>query len=260
MLENKLIVYDDSCPMCKLYTQGFVRMRILTPEHRVGFAHADAPTMAQLDLNRARHEIPLLDIQTGEVTYGMDTLFCLIGHRFPVFTPLFRLPRFRALIYSVYQIVTYNRRVIAGCAPPREGFNCAPDFNKPVRLRYLRFAIGTWIVLLMGVIGTALWANQYVLAGLLAVCGVGQSVRLKQSRQMRCFWDKVGGVATNHLLFGLLLAPSLLPLPALARWINFGVAGTVTLLDAQRRKRNCGNCLCSQKRPRKTPNKSTANE
>ncbi len=248
MLENKVIIYDDSCPMCKLYTQGFVRMGILTPNHRIGFARADAVHTAQLDLNRARHEIPLLDMQTGEVIYGMDALFCLIGHRFPIFTPLFRMPRFRALIYGFYQIVTYNRRVIAGCAPPHEGFNCAPDFNKAVRLRYLRLAICGWAALVCGVIGATLLADQRLLASLLVVCLGIQTVRLVQSRQTRCFWDKMGGTATNNLLFGLLLMPSLLPLPEPARWLNIGLAATVALLDARRRKRNCGNCLCNQKR------------
>ncbi len=248
MLENKVIIYDDSCPMCKVYTQGFVQMRILTADHRVGFARADAVYTAQLDLNRARHEIPLLDTQTGEVLYGMDALFCLIGHRFPIFTPLFRMPRFRTLIYSFYQIVTYNRRVIAGCAPPREGFNCAPDFNKAVRLRYLRLAVVGWLLLICGMMGMAWFANQRLLAGMLAVCLGIQGIRFSQSSRTRCFWDKMGGVATNHLLFGLLLVPSLLPLPEPARWTNFGIAATVAFLDARRRKRNCGNCLCNQKR------------
>ena len=33
--------------------------------------------------------------------------------------------------------------------------------------------------------------------------------------------------------------------------LNFGVAATVAYLDARRRKHNCGNCLCNQKRSRR---------
>ena len=250
MLEHKVILYDDSCPMCKAYTQGFVQMGILTAEHRVGLAHAAPNYTTHLDLNRARHEIPLLDTQTGEVTYGMDALFTLIGYRFPVFMPLFRLPRFRALVYGLYQIVTYNRRVIAGCAPPRDGFNCAPDFNRPVRLRYLRIALSAWIILLSGATLAALLSRQTALAAALIGGGTIQAFRLNRTRRTRCAWDKAGGLATNNLLFGLLLTPSLLPLPPAARWLNFALAATVALVDAARRQQNCKQCTCGAKAAR----------
>lgn len=247
MLEHKVIVYDDNCPMCKLYTQGFVRLGILTLEHRVGFAHAPSDYTALLDLNRARHEIPLLDTLTGEVTYGMDALFLLIGHRLPFLRPLFRSPRFRALVYSLYQIVTYNRRVIAGCAAPREGFNCAPDFHRPMRLRYLRLALVSWALLLGGVAVSAWFARQPLLLALLLIGAGVQALRWRLPLRSRCAWDRLGGLATNNLLFALLLIPSLLPLPAPARWANLLLAGVVTLLDALRRQRNCRNCLACQK-------------
>ena len=40
MLEDKVIVYDDSCPMCKIYTYWFVAVGLLKQENRVGFATA----------------------------------------------------------------------------------------------------------------------------------------------------------------------------------------------------------------------------
>lgn len=246
MLTNKVILYDDSCPMCKVYTQGFVRMGILTPDHRVGMARASADTMQRLDLKRARHEIPLLDTQTGKVTYGMDALFLLIGHRFPIFTPLFRNAPFRALVYAFYQLVTYNRRVIAGCAPPREGFDCAPDFNRAARLRYLRLALASWVLLLGSAAFAVYHSHLFALLALLLTGAGIQTVRFAQALRRHCFWDKAGSYATNNLLFGLLLTPSLLPLPASLRWINFGVAAGITVVDAIRRQRNCRRCL-SQK-------------
>lgn len=55
MQSEKVIVYDDSCPMCRLYTYGFVMWGLLKPEHRVGFAAAPADLMASIDLTRGRH-------------------------------------------------------------------------------------------------------------------------------------------------------------------------------------------------------------
>lgn len=244
MLDNKVILYDDNCPMCRVYTQGFVRMGILAPQGRVGLAHAPSDLIAPLDLDRARHEIPLLDTQTGVVTYGMDALFTLIGHRFPVFHSLFRHARFRALIYSVYQLVTYNRRVIAGCAPTRGGFDCAPDFNRVVRLRYLRFALCVWAALGLGVTGAAIAAHQVGLAGLLLAVLIGQGADVRQMPRNRRAWDRIGGFATDNLLFGLLIAPSLLPLSPALRWTNFGAALCLTLLDVAHRERSRRACRC----------------
>jgi len=143
-LDDKVIVYDDACPICKAYTAGFVKVGWL--KHRSGFAGATPEMLARIDLNRARHEIPLLDTQTGEVVYGLDALFLIIGEKWPVFRPLFRSRWFRALLYPLYQIITYNRRVIAGGRAPQTGFDCAPDVNLFYRWLYIFLAgsVAAW--------------------------------------------------------------------------------------------------------------------
>jgi hypothetical protein len=238
MLENKVIVYDDSCPMCRAYTSGFVRMGILQAQNRVGFAHAAPGITCHLDLTRARHEIPLVDLQTGEVTYGIDALFLVITHRYPVFTRLFKSARFRASVYSLYQLVTYNRRVIAGCAPPCDGFDCAPDFHPGARLRYLRLALTLWLLITLGVLWRDTAGHRYLLATLLA-CAIGaQSIRLVLALRSRHPWDQLAGVATNGLLCALLLSPSVFALPVAGAWGNFVGALLIGGADAVRRRRN----------------------
>lgn len=139
ILENKVIVYDDVCPMCNAYTAGFVRLGWL--KHRTGFADAAPELLQKIDLDRARHEIPLLDTQTGEVTYGTNALFLILGERMPFFKPLFYNRIFRSAVYQLYQIVTYNRRIIAGSAAPKTGFDCAPDVNLFYRWLYIGLAV-----------------------------------------------------------------------------------------------------------------------
>ncbi len=145
--DNKIIVYDDVCPMCRAYTSGFVRLGWL--KHRTGFADAPEELLGQIDLDRARHEIPLLDTGTGEVVYGLDALFLILGKRMPFLKPLFRNRLFRGFLYQLYQIVTYNRRVIAGSRAPETGFDCAPDVNLFYRWLYigLATATATWLFL-----------------------------------------------------------------------------------------------------------------
>lgn len=136
-LDSKVIVYDDVCPLCKAYTSGFVRAGWLRPENRIGFAEAPAELIGQIDVDRARHEIPLYDRITGETLYGKEALFFILGEAIPIFRPLFRIRLFRVFIFCLYQIITYNRRIIANSRPPAKGFDCAPDFNAFYRWLYI---------------------------------------------------------------------------------------------------------------------------
>ena len=151
-LEHKVIVYDDVCPLCNAYTGCFLKLGWL--QQRSGFAAADPALLNQIDLDRARHEIPLHDTRTGQTLYGLDALFLILGTRFPVLQPLFRNRLFRWMVKQLYQVITYNRRIIAGSRAPAEGFDCAPDVNP----FYRRFYIG------LATSGTAL-ALRPVLAG-----------------------------------------------------------------------------------------------
>lgn len=138
-LDHKVIVYDDACPMCKAYTAGFVKAGWL--KQRTGFSNIPPEIMAGIDLNRARHEIPLLDTKTGEVVYGLQALFLILGERMPLLRPLFKADWFKKLWYPIYQIITYNRRIIAGSSAPSTGFDCAPDVNLFYRWLYIGLAV-----------------------------------------------------------------------------------------------------------------------
>ena len=139
MLENKVIVYDDSCPMCKIYTYWFVAVGLLKQENRVGFATASPEITANIDMDRGRHEIPLYDRATGETIYGLTTMTHILASRWVWMTPVFESKPFLWTFHPIYQIITYNRRVIAGCKHCC-GFDCAPDLNKFYRSVYLGIA------------------------------------------------------------------------------------------------------------------------
>ncbi len=239
MLSDKIILYDDSCPMCSLYTQAFVRLRLLGPENRVGLAGAGEQYLAHLDLDRARHEIPLLDRETGEVVYGIDALFLIISHRFPILRYLFRLRLFRAPMNGLYQIVTYNRRFIAGTAAPCSGFNCAPDFSLKYRSIYLALAFAAWAGLLYGFLRNTVKIDDPALHGaVLTACSL-QLLALACGARARRRWDYMSSIATNALIFGLLLLPlPILSLPTAGLAALLVCAIAITALDYGRRIRN----------------------
>jgi hypothetical protein len=195
-LENKMLVYDDACPMCQAYTAGFIKMGWL--ERRAGFAEATPEMLAQLDLNRSRHEIPLLDTATGEVRYGLDALFLILGEHMPVFKPLFRNRFFRAPLYQLYQIITYNRRIIAGSVSAKTGFDCAPDVNVLYRWVYILLALSTGAWLLVPAALPAGWMGTSLLAfhGITLLAGLAVSKKL----------DYLGHWATIWLVNGLVFS------------------------------------------------------
>ncbi len=155
-LENKVIIYDDVCPLCKAYTAGFVKLGWL--EKRTGFTDAPPEMLANIDLDRARHEIPLYDTVTGKTHYGLDALFLILGNKMPVFRPLFGTRIFRWVLYQFYQLITFNRRLIAGSSSPASGFDCAPDVNIFWRSVFLFLMVGGGLFFAKPIIG--LWATE----------------------------------------------------------------------------------------------------
>ncbi|WP_395091085.1 hypothetical protein [Armatimonas sp.] len=217
MLANKVILYDDSCPLCQLYTEGFVRLGVLPRAGRVAFGKAPEQcpeAFGKLDIRRARLAIPLVDRVTGEVIYGLDSLFVLVGHKAAWLKPVLRQDWLKATIWPLYRLISYNRRQIAGCEPPPTPFDCRPELHSGWRLAWLTIALSGWLAGVVSV-GTlpVLTISMLQLMGLLFTARRG--------------WDALGSFATNCLVFAILLA--VFPL---AWW---PAALAITLLDLRRR-------------------------
>jgi len=136
--DNKVIIYDDSCPMCAWYTGIFVNNQMLPLDGRMGFTEvSQSPLLPQLDLQRARHEIPLVDTNGGATLYGLDAMVHIIGSRFPLVKWLLGVKPVHAFFTQFYHFISYNRRVIAGTAKAKQGGT--PDINLTYRIAYLVF-------------------------------------------------------------------------------------------------------------------------
>ncbi len=138
-MATPVIIYDDACPMCRGYTKLFDRFGW---SGRTSFSTLEADTMDKLDLDRARHEIPLFDPESGRIQYGIDSHMTVLGRGIPALRPLFDHPLVKAVLMPLYWLITYNRRVIAGTRPPETGFDCAPDYHVGWRVAYILLAAG----------------------------------------------------------------------------------------------------------------------
>ncbi|MEO6633573.1 MAG: DUF393 domain-containing protein, partial [Mucilaginibacter sp.] len=70
-LENHMILFDGECPMCNAYTNAFVKTGMLGANGRAAYQNGMDNVCPLIDKQRAVNEIALVNIENGEVTYGV---------------------------------------------------------------------------------------------------------------------------------------------------------------------------------------------
>jgi hypothetical protein len=207
-LVNKKIIYDDTCPMCQWYTGKFIESGVMTEGDRLSFSQLSQEYKIHLDLNRARHEIPLLDIQTGKVLYGLDGLMLIIGKVFPMFNKLLNTNACKLIIRPLYKFVSYNRRIVVPASGHKVGFDAAPDFHWGWRLFFMCFMLLMSLEIYRFHIVTLPQQldidNQYLTIGK-AFLGVNLSTILLLSLKVKTFHKKMDCFATLIVAFFLSL-------------------------------------------------------
>ena len=233
-MNNQVILYDDSCPMCRLYTGAFVRCGIMDADGRVAFSKAPPAVRGRLDLERARREIPLCDLATGQVRYGLDALFYVLGERFPAFGRLLRIRAIKAFWTPVYFWISFNRRMLAGCPPPTDGLDCGPPLHRGFWLALLAVAaLASWGAVRAS--GAALGhpaATAAVLAGLPLVWWIAGSLR---KRSMDAAFQGAGSAASAALATSVFLLLGLLIPGTVAARVVHGLAALLLVYELHRR-------------------------
>jgi predicted DCC family thiol-disulfide oxidoreductase YuxK len=143
-LNDHVILYDNECPMCDLYTNAFVKTGMLDKGGRVAFTEAtDIISKHKVSRIRACDEIALVNLRTGAVEYGVNSLMQILGNRFPWLTTLFANRIFVTLASKLYSFVSLNRKVIIPGKDIENINACRPTFNLAYRILYLAF---TWLL------------------------------------------------------------------------------------------------------------------
>ena len=140
-LENQTLLYDEDCPMCNLYTAGFIKAGMMDKNGRKPFVAITEDEQEYIDIQRATNEIALVNHHNKTVIYGIDSLLTIIGHSFPWMKKIGTTEPIYFLLKKLYKFISYNRKVII---PSREKehttLQCVPDFNFTYRYVYLVFA------------------------------------------------------------------------------------------------------------------------
>lgn len=217
-LKNHVILFDNECPMCYAYTKAFLKTGMLAQDGRAAYQEMPQNICPLVDQQRAANEIALVNTETGEVSYGIQSLFKIIAHAMPFFRPLFLFGPFIYLMRKFYAFISYNRKVIIP-AEVKEN-TIQPTFKLHYRITYLLF---TWLItayiltnyahLLTGFVPLGHKYREYfICGGQLFFQGAIISFYRKEK-----LWDYLGNMMTISFAGSLLL----LPIIILAKYFSF---------------------------------------
>lgn len=218
-LANHTIIYDDECPMCDLYTGAFVSTGLLDNNGREAWTKRKA-CPADFDSRRARNEIALVDKATGEITYGIRSLFKILANAYPALNRLFNNRYFVKAMEVFYSFISYNRKVIAPPAQFEKTGSCTPDFSAKYRVAYIIFS---WLVTSLILSSYSELLNGWIKSGdfyrEFAICGgqvLFQGLIVGAIRPGKVL-HYLGNMMTVSLMGALLLLPMLM----IAPWVQF---------------------------------------
>ncbi|TSD64050.1 DUF393 domain-containing protein [Inquilinus sp. KBS0705] len=210
-LNNHLILFDAECPMCKLYTSAFVHTGLLNKDGRAPYQQLTPDACPMVDRQRAVNEIALINQETGEVSYGINSLFKVIGAAMPWFKPLFEFAPFVWFMTKVYAFISYNRRVIIPTAT--DTYQYQPEFKLKYRLAYLIFTwaitsvvLTRYAVLLGGIMPVGNLYREFLICGGQVFFQGGIISMFNKSKR----WEYVGNMMTISFAGALLLLPVVL--------------------------------------------------
>jgi predicted DCC family thiol-disulfide oxidoreductase YuxK len=135
--KNKTLVYDDACPMCAWYSDAFVKAGMLEKEGRKAFSTASPELLNDINVQRSKNEIPLVDNETGQVWYGIDALLEILGDKIPVIKTIGKLKPVNWFLKRFYKFISFNRKVIVASLKKPDAIDCTPDFNAFYRVLFM---------------------------------------------------------------------------------------------------------------------------
>lgn len=134
---DKILIYDDDCPLCAAYTSAFVKTGLLTTEGRQSFTAVSPELLHIINWKRSINEIPLLDPATKQVWYGIDALLEILGRKCALIKTIGRVQPINWFLKKLYSFISYNRKVIVAVKTSPLKVDCTPSFNLFYRVLFM---------------------------------------------------------------------------------------------------------------------------
>lgn len=234
-MKKAILIYDDHCPLCVCYTRLFVRTGLIAPGERKAFSEISDELLTRIDFARGSNEIPLVNMETGEVHYGIDALLEVLGRKMPWIKKTGNWPGVNGFLRKLYKLVSFNRKVIVATTCGKGEIDCSPAFNIPYRMAFLVLGLifNTFMLIpVQGLLQTfpsyslSLSGLQLVHFSILAV-NLGLALCFKKEQA----FEFLGQVNMLALMVNLLLVPLILLNGFLTPlWLGICLAGIMILI------------------------------
>lgn len=241
---DKIIIYDDACPLCAAYTSAFVQTGLIDASGRKDFSHISEELTQLIDTERCKSEIPVIEEGTGKVWYGIDGLLEILGQKYPLVKKAGQVRPVKWMLNKLYRLISYNRRVIVARKATPGNFDCTPQLNTRYRFIFMALFLCFNTLMLLPVrqyvmenslfSGTGPGLLQWAHFGMVAV-----NISLFFFLPRNTAWEYIGQVNMLALILILLLVPLV--------WLNhfllmydlnnvcFGVLGCFFIHEYRRR-------------------------
>jgi predicted DCC family thiol-disulfide oxidoreductase YuxK len=135
---NAVIIYDDACPLCKTYTNAFVQTGLLKENNRLAFSNCPQNQFAFVDWQKAKNEIPLIELQNQKVLYGIDAMIAVIFQHQKWVQTILRWQPIYWTLQKLYKFISFNRKIIVTKKNRQTSVqDCTPDFHFGYRLIFI---------------------------------------------------------------------------------------------------------------------------
>ncbi len=112
-LANHLLLFDAECPVCDAFSKAVVNKGMINSDGRKAYQQElDAQTCPLVDRQRAINEIALINLDTGEVSYGAESILRLYAAEYPVLKKILTFGPLMWILNKLYAFISLNRRVI----------------------------------------------------------------------------------------------------------------------------------------------------
>jgi hypothetical protein len=120
--------------LCSAYTNTFVKTGLIKKENRKNFSTITPNLLQLIDVERSKNEIPVIEVPTNKVYYGIDGLVEILSAKVPFVKPIADAKPINWGLKKIYKLISFNRRVIVATKTKVCNFNCTPQFNAKYRL------------------------------------------------------------------------------------------------------------------------------
>ena len=181
-MENKLIVYDGNCKVCVGLRDLMLVLGLVAQQECVAYHQLEPGLKEQVNPERFRNEMALLDTGGRETLYGAEGVSFIFADKLKLLKPLFRFKPFFLLFRLLYKTLAFNRYTIATPKAPAIACDCYPEAVTNYRIVYIAMAVAISVLLtaLFGVsVQDALNAGPFAAAvQMLLMAGTGWVIQI----------------------------------------------------------------------------------